>query len=114
MSQFQSISPVAAVELLRTGSACLVDIRDRATFRLGHAPGAFHLTNETLGAFLQQTDPDHPVVVMCYHGHSSRGVAQYLVNHGFENVYNLEGGFAAWQLSCPVVSAGPDVAEGGV
>ena len=114
MSQFHSITPVAAVELLRSGDACLVDIRDRASFSLGHAPGAFHLTNETLGTFLQQTDPDSPVVVMCYHGHSSQGVAQYLVNHGFENVYNLEGGFAAWQLACPVVSAGLDVAGGGV
>ena len=108
MSQFQSISPVAAVELLRTGSACLVDIRDRATFSLGHAPGAFHLTNETLGAFLQQTDPDHPVVVMCYHGHSSQGAAQYLVNQGFTEVYSVDGGFEGWRLAFPVETSAAD------
>lgn len=69
-------------------------------------PGAFHLTNESLATFLQQTDPDRPVVVMCYHGHTAVGVAQYLVNHGFETVYNLDGGFAAWQLASPVVRSG--------
>ena len=106
MSQFQSLSPVAAAELLRTDAACFVDIRDQASFRAGHAPGAFHLTNETLGTFLQQTDPDRPIVVMCYHGHSSQGVAQYLVNHGFDTVYSLDGGFTVWQLASPVERTG--------
>ncbi len=33
---------------------------------------------------------------MCYHGISSQGAAQYLVNQGFEEVYSVDGGFEAW------------------
>ncbi|MGL5628515.1 MAG: rhodanese-like domain-containing protein, partial [Plesiomonas shigelloides] len=45
-----------------------------------------------------------PVIVMCYHGNSSQGAAQYLVNQGFDEVYSLNGGFEAWRKVAPVVS----------
>ncbi len=51
----------------------LVDIRDPQSFAMGHAVQAFHLTNDTLGAFMRDNDFDTPVMVMCYHGNSSKG-----------------------------------------
>ncbi|MCV6069119.1 sulfurtransferase, partial [Escherichia coli] len=39
-----------------------------------------------------------------YHGISSQGAAQYLVNQGFEQVYSVDGGFEAWQRAqLPIV-----------
>ena len=102
MSEFQHISLAAADTLLQAGAARLVDIRDPASFRSAHAPGAFHLTNETLLPFMQQTDFETPVLVMCYHGHSSQGAAQYLVDQGFSQVYSVDGGFEGWRLAFPV------------
>lgn len=45
---------------------------------------------------MEQAEFDQPVLVMCYHGISSQGAAQYLVNQGFEEVYSVDGGFEAW------------------
>ena len=43
-----------------------------------------------------QTPKDRPLVVYCYHGHSSQMAARFLVDQGFTEVYNLEGGYEAW------------------
>ena len=108
MSEFQRISLAIAADLLQQDKVRLVDIRDAASFRAGHAPGAFHLTNDTLVSFMQQTDFETPVLVMCYHGHSSQGAAQYLVNQGFTEVYSVDGGFEGWRLAFPVETSAAD------
>ncbi len=103
MDQFAHISVDDAHIMLSEGRARLVDIRDPQSFALAHAEGAFHLTNDSLVSFTNEVDYDVPVIVMCYHGISSQGAAQYLVNQGFEEVYSLDGGFEAWRRSQPVV-----------
>lgn len=104
MTQFQFISVEQALQKLQAEQAVLVDIRDPQSFAVAHAPQAFHLTNQSLLPFMQQTDFAMPVIVMCYHGNSSQGAAQYLVNQGFDEVYSLNGGFEAWRKVAPVVS----------
>ncbi|PHM35661.1 thiosulfate sulfurtransferase GlpE [Xenorhabdus innexi] len=101
MEHFQTISPEQAYQNWLDKSALMVDIRDPQSFRAGHATGAFHLTNETINQFLQEADFDQPVMVMCYHGHSSQGAAQYLINIGFETVYSVNGGFEVWKKDYP-------------
>lgn len=99
MDQFEHISVEQAFELLQqedTG-AVLADIRDPQSFGLAHPESAFHLTNDTMVTFMDQVDFEQPVIVMCYHGISSQGAAQYLINQGYETVYSLDGGFEAWR-----------------
>jgi thiosulfate sulfurtransferase len=88
-------------EVLDNKSHVVVDIRDEASFSNGAITGALHLTNETLADFLREADPDKPVVVCCYHGHSSQQAAQFLVSQDFTEVYSLDGGFTQWQLQYP-------------
>ncbi|MDX7998668.1 thiosulfate sulfurtransferase GlpE [Xenorhabdus sp. Reich] len=101
MDHFQTIAPEQAYQYWLDKTAVMVDIRDPQSFRAGHVTDAFHLTNETLNSFLQEADFDQPVMVMCYHGHSSQGAAQYLINMGFETVYSVNGGFEIWQRDYP-------------
>ncbi|QKJ85280.1 thiosulfate sulfurtransferase [Paramixta manurensis] len=101
MEQFECISAQQAQAHLQQGQAILVDIRDPQSFEAAHASGAFHLTNGSLNNFLQQTDFETPVLVMCYHGNSSKGAAQYLIGQGFEQVYSIDGGFDAWRAQFP-------------
>lgn len=103
MDQFAHISPADAQQKIKQG-ARLVDIRDPQSFITAHAAGAFHLTNATLVQFMHDTDVETPVIVMCYHGISSQGAAQYLVQQGYEEVYSLDGGFEAWRYNFPVES----------
>ncbi|MGF1758064.1 thiosulfate sulfurtransferase GlpE [Photobacterium sagamiensis] len=99
MEQFEHISVEQAYTLLRqAGSeAVLVDIRDPQSFALAHPEQAFHLTNDTMVEFMDRVDFEQPVIVMCYHGVSSQGAAQYLINQGYETVYSLDGGFEGWR-----------------
>jgi monothiol glutaredoxin len=39
---------------------------------------------------------DTPIALHCHHGMRSRAAGEELVRMGFTNVYNLEGGIAAW------------------
>ncbi|WP_417616718.1 thiosulfate sulfurtransferase GlpE [Oceanisphaera sp.] len=104
MEQFAHISVAEAEQLLSEGQARLVDIRDPQSFALAHVEQSFHLTNDSLVAFTNEVDYETPVIVMCYHGVSSQGAAQYLINQGFEEVYSLDGGFEAWRRTQPVVA----------
>ncbi|WP_074012532.1 thiosulfate sulfurtransferase GlpE [Candidatus Sodalis sp. SoCistrobi] len=101
MDQFATISVEQARERWRQGEAVLVDIRDPQSFAAGHPRGAFHLTNDTLPAFLAQHDAARPVLVLCYHGNSSKGAAQYLLTQGVEAAYSVDGGFDAWLKAFP-------------
>lgn len=103
MDQFECINVADAHQKLQEKEAVLVDIRDPQSFAMGHAAQAFHLTNDTLGAFMRDNDFDTPVMVMCYHGNSSKGAAQYLLQQGYDVVYSIDGGF---ELAAPVSRRG--------
>ena len=107
MEQFQHISVEQAYELLQQADsqAVLVDIRDPQSFALAHPEQAFHLTNDTMVSWMDEVEFEQPILVMCYHGISSQGAAQYLVNQGFEEVYSVDGGFEAWhRAELPVIA----------
>lgn len=104
MEQFAHISVVQTQQRLQDKQACIVDIRDEQSFAAGHIDGAVHLTNGSLNQFIQDTDFDTPVIVCCYHGNSSQQAAQFLIHHGFEEVYSMDGGFEAWKLAMPYVT----------
>jgi thiosulfate sulfurtransferase len=101
MDHFECINVEEAHQKLHQAMAVLVDIRDPQSFAMGHTPGAFHLTNDTLGAFMRDNDFDTAVMVMCYHGNSSKGAAQYLLQQGYDKVYSVDGGFDAWHRHFP-------------
>lgn len=104
MTQFTRISCVQAAELLQQ-DVSIVDIRDPNSYHAGHVQDAFHLTNETLPLFIDETAKETPVLVMCYHGNSSQGVANYLASLGYQAVYSIDGGFESWKLAFPYVAS---------
>lgn len=98
MEQFQHISVVEANNKLQNKdlNAVIVDTRDLQSFPRAHVENAFHLTNDTIVELMNTVDFEQPVLVMCYHGHSSQGAAQYLINQGYDEVYSVDGGFEGW------------------
>ena len=99
MENYGHISVNAAWQLLNQNDqqAILADIRDLNSFLQQHGQGAVHLHQGNLTEFCDSFEFDQPILVICYHGISSHSVAQFLVNYGFEQVYSVDGGFAAWQ-----------------
>ncbi|WP_029799663.1 rhodanese-like domain-containing protein, partial [Vibrio parahaemolyticus] len=56
MDQFQHIDVQGAQALLEQGEAKLVDIRDPQSFAVAHAESAYHLTNDTIVAFMEDVE----------------------------------------------------------
>ena len=94
---FEHLSVEDAKSLLESTTVTLVDIRDPDSYHAGHIEGAKHLSSDSLPEFLNQADFDMPLIVYCYHGHSSQPTAEFLAKQGFEKVYSLIGGYTAWQ-----------------
>lgn len=111
MTQFAEISPQEAWRMVCEQQAALLDIRDLPRFSYSHPKGAFHLTNQSYGAFQQRYDYEHPVIVSCYHGVSSRQVAAFLVEQGYDNVYSVIGGFEGWMRAELPIEQGMAISE---
>ncbi len=97
MDDFRKTDVNGARKLIKEKEAILVDVRDTDSYIASHAKSARHLTNDNIAEFINTVEPDCPIVVMCYHGVRSRGVAQYLANQGYQEVYSIDGGFSEWQ-----------------
>lgn len=104
MSEFKHITVEETAERLQQKQVCIADIRDEQSYRNGHIEDAWHLTSASLPQFIEQVGVTRPVVVVCYHGNSSQGAAQYLAQQGFAEVYSMDGGMALWQQHHPVQS----------
>jgi thiosulfate sulfurtransferase len=81
--------------------ALVADIRDPNAYGSGHIPGAINLNNENLQSFIDEADLEKPLVVVCYHGHSSQPAANMLASAGFKTVYSLDGGMTQWAYEQP-------------
>lgn len=94
--QFKHISVAQLKELSSKQTINIVDTRDQQAYSQSHIPNAFNLNQGNLEQHIADCDMDIPMVVCCYHGISSQGVAQFLVERGFDEVYSLDGGFEAY------------------
>ncbi|NRA56309.1 MAG: thiosulfate sulfurtransferase GlpE [Gammaproteobacteria bacterium] len=94
---FSTLTVAQYLEKIKLESVNLIDTRDPQSFALSHMPNAFNINQGNLEQYLSDIDMDMPLVVCCYHGISSQGVAQFLVERGFDEVYSLAGGFEAYQ-----------------
>jgi rhodanese-related sulfurtransferase len=101
--------PISARELqqkLQHGEAIqLVDVREEGELELARLPYAvLHLplsrSAEWLASVPGQLDPDRPVAVLCHAGLRSWNFACWLIEqHGYHQVWNLEGGIDAWSVT---------------
>src|ERR1022692_903362 len=98
-------SPEQARQLL-DGGAILLDVRQDAEWRAGHAPGAQHIPLSRLPARIRDLPPQRTVITVCRSGHRSAGAAALLARQG-RDVVNLSGGMQAWaRAGLPVVASG--------
>lgn len=101
MITYKRISATDAKVRLLKEEIKVADTRDRHTFEKDHIQGAFHLTNATVSQFFREVDFNTPVFVICYHGNSSKGGAQYLFEQGYSDVSSVDGGMVEWRLLEP-------------
>lgn len=97
---YMDISPEVAYEKLQNEEFDLViDVVGLDIYNLGHLPGAVNYVWATgeLRDKIPTLDPELTYLVYCHTDPPSTDSAQALVNAGFENIYRLEGNYAAWR-----------------
>lgn len=94
---YHDLLPQELSDLQQQEELIIFDTRDSASFSLGHIPGARMIADAEIKSLILQRKSSVPVIVYCAHGNSSRDICQLLSGMGFKQVYNLEGGWLAWQ-----------------
>lgn len=74
----------------------IVDVRRPAEHANGHVPGAVNIPLDKLPKEFEKVDPSIPTYVICQGGYRSSLGASILENAGFDRIYNITGGTAAW------------------
>lgn len=73
----------------------LVDVRTDAERAVAFIEGS-RLLDQALHDELLRMARDTTIVFQCHHGVRSQSAAEYFLQHGFSNLFNLVGGIDAW------------------
>lgn len=99
----RSVGPLAAVPMMNRG-AQLIDLRSTDAYQRGHILNARSIPSAELADQLGKLDRNKPVLLYCDTGISSQRSANVLKQAGFNEVWSLQGGYAAWlRENLPVV-----------
>lgn len=75
----------------------ILDVRQPEEFAEGHVPNAVLIPLGELKARASEVPGDVPVYVICRSGNRSRQASEILIQLGFKDVRNVDGGVLAWQ-----------------
>lgn len=96
---YKALRPAELTALINRENALVIDLSASNDFEKGHIAGSRSVQPS-------QFDPENkllasakalPVVMVCRTGQASADAARRLKKAGFEHVYWLDGGIAAWQ-----------------
>lgn len=87
----------------------LLDVRRPNEYSSGHAPGFVSVPLPHLEEELSKFDRSKPLAVMCQGGYRSSAGTSILARHGFKHVYNVVGGFTAWNNLTSGSAVGPAI-----
>ena len=81
---------------MRNTPHTLVDVREAAEWKKGHAAPAIHIPLGQINQNMDTISRDKPVVLICASGMRSGSAATALAKAGFKEVFNFAGGTGAW------------------
>ena len=100
------LGTLEATRLMNQGPHLVLDVSENAEYAAGHLPKARNIPVKELSTRLEEIGKykDKPVLVVTAKGPARQGAAaRFLKRSGFNSVYQLKGGTAAWaQASLPV------------
>jgi rhodanese-related sulfurtransferase len=117
-----TISPrdaAAAVASLPSAAAdpatrpLIVDVREPEEFASERIEGAVLIPMSQFVARHAELPRDRPLLMQCHSGSRSASATMYLLQRGWTDVRNLDGGIAAWMRDgLPVRTGPPEAGEG--
>lgn len=100
------VSAARARELVESGSAWLLDVREGDEWAAVRAPDAHHIPLSELSVRQHELPEDAQILVICHSGGRSRMVTDALLQADYPAA-NVTGGMLAWQASGGPVLTGP-------
>lgn len=102
---FKNVTVAELEVMLQQGGLHLVDVRTDMEIGRGKIPHGLPLPLHLVPVRLHELDKDTPTVFYCQMGGRSAQAAAFAIANGFSDVYNLQGGIAAWQRAGLPVAA---------
>ena len=95
----QRISPAGATRLINDQDALVLDVRSDGEFSEGHVVNAMNIP---LASLAERTDKlekyrKKPILPICANGSQATSAAKTLRQKGFEQMFAVTGGIAAWR-----------------
>lgn len=95
----RQISATALHEMIKTGEPFeFIDVRTEGERDIARIDGA-RLLDREYHDHLLTLDRNTTLVFHCHHGIRSQAAAEYCLQQGFKNLYNLEGGIDSWSMT---------------
>ncbi|MEZ5186558.1 MAG: rhodanese-like domain-containing protein [Candidatus Nanopelagicales bacterium] len=92
----EQISVTDLKELHDTGTARMIDVREKWEFDAGHVPGAEWIPMSLVPLRKDEFAGDNPAYILCRTGNRSGQVVMWLARQGIESI-NVAGGTEMWQ-----------------
>ena len=95
----KKLSPTDATQLINREDAVVLDVRTDGEFNQGHIVNALHIPQKFVPEQLGKLEKyrSRPIITTCRTGQQAATAGNTLRKHGFERVYNLQGGLLAWE-----------------
>ena len=77
-------------------NAIIIDVRTGSEFASGYIDGAVNIPVDNISSINGSVDKDAVIILYCASGMRSTQAAKTLVDLGYTNVYNLDGGLINW------------------
>ena len=92
-ASYKTITENEATELI-SNNAVIIDVRGNIEYESGHIVGAINIPVDNISSV--DYDKDTVIIVYCASGVRSANAANALIDLGYTNVYNLDGGLINW------------------
>jgi sulfur-carrier protein adenylyltransferase/sulfurtransferase len=95
----QHLNPTDVAALLAGDDApVIIDVREQWEYDLVHLPVSTLIPLNTLASRANDMDPSRSYALLCHHGMRSEMAANWLMQHGFSRLINIDGGIDAWSM----------------
>jgi sulfur-carrier protein adenylyltransferase/sulfurtransferase len=95
----QHLSPADVAALLAGDDApTIIDVREQWEYDLVHLPVSTLIPLNALASTASELDPSRTYALLCHHGMRSEMAANWLMQHGFTRLINIDGGIDAWSM----------------
>jgi thioredoxin len=105
-------------KLAQSQQGQVLDVRTQEEFSENHLKNAFNADftkSDEFGERIKYLDKNNPVFVYCLSGGRSARAADYLLQQGFTQVYDMEGGVRSWMAgNKPLETSGKATKKAGM